>query len=233
MRSLKRFQAGKPLISQLTASRLNQILEALEERTPMQGKGTRLNATTRGFSYSATPGRGAGAGRGPMPWKLSAGADNAIKVYPGAVTLAGRSIMPTIDGIAMDNDPQPELQANGSTRVWLRVVTAWNLGTAEHTVGGLNNQAEYNIVTSINEIVSVTIVASFAEPGDSTYCIPPSNQSIQYFQIGTRNGTGQFFQTAYGPGYGNAMFPGQVDYVTGELIPEFAYIALSGTAYEP
>lgn len=231
MKYLKRFQAGKPLISQLTASRLNQILEALEERTPLPGKGTRLNATSRGFSYSSKP--TASQTGGPLPWRLSAGADNAIKVYPGAVTLAGESIMPTIDGIAMDNDPQPELQANGSTRVWLRVVTAWNMGTAEYTVGGPSNQAEYNIVSSINEIVSVTIVASFAEPGDSTYCIPPSNQSIQYFQIGTRNGTGQFFQTAYGPGYGQATFTGQVDYVTGATIPEFAYIALSGTAYEP
>lgn len=52
----RRFLPGPHILTQLTASRMNEILDAIMERTPRQGKGMRLAGNTTGFSYSTDPG---------------------------------------------------------------------------------------------------------------------------------------------------------------------------------
>jgi hypothetical protein len=116
---LKRYLAGKDLRSQLTASRLNEILAAIDERTPRTGQGTVLKSDASGFSYSGKPGVTSSAV--VLPWKLSRGPDATAKVVIGFAYYGGQPYTPKIEGEAITADPAPMLPIEGSAVIWLRL----------------------------------------------------------------------------------------------------------------
>ena len=105
---MKRFQRGQPLVDQVTAERLNEIIDGLDARTPLRGKGTRLTKLSRGFLYSAKPG-----GRSQtikLGLTVKRRTSSSVTVTPGIVS--GCSVvanMPKIDGTALDDATPPQL----------------------------------------------------------------------------------------------------------------------------
>lgn len=98
--------------------------KAIEERTPFEGVGTRLERNPAGFSYSAGK-----AGRinldlafqlSPAP-EIEEGAPE-ITIRPGVVSgLWPASKTPTIDGTPLDNDPAPSLTTVAGARVFVKI----------------------------------------------------------------------------------------------------------------
>ena len=88
--NLKPFEAGKPLLEQLTATRMNAIVAAVNAGEVMSGVGVRVSKTPGGTTISTCPTprerRGnSSALTNSHPWKATANGDATVYVAPGKV----------------------------------------------------------------------------------------------------------------------------------------------------
>lgn len=119
--SFKKFEAGKPLLDQLTAERLNAMLDAIDRNRPKPGDNMTSTATPGGVILRAQPG-GEGGGSSPHPFKVTKGPtseDEDAKVFIRTGAVLG--VIPKIDGVLIDHDPQPTLAFNEDGMVLIRV----------------------------------------------------------------------------------------------------------------
>jgi len=103
------FRANAPLVDQLTASRLNAIVDYLRQLTPKDGNGTRVEQTPYGSVIHATSFGGGGAI--DHPWKVRRATklvgEEVLVGYTiriGSLIVSGTNIVPTIDATPMSPD---------------------------------------------------------------------------------------------------------------------------------
>lgn len=110
---------GDPVL----AADWNTLVEALAARTPRPSTGMEIVVSSGGFLYRIKPGALPGIPIPPLVL-VPAGKDPEsgeflVSVIPGYVN----TLMPTLDGKALDADPRPTLAITGSepTEVWVQV----------------------------------------------------------------------------------------------------------------
>jgi hypothetical protein len=113
------FKANEPILDQLTATRLNAILDGINRNRIEFGDNITGTRTAGGAIVRAKV--GAGGAANPFPFKCNvANIDgaNTLTLYPGYVG----GIMPTMAGTALDSvDPIPKLFPEDDGSVFLRV----------------------------------------------------------------------------------------------------------------
>jgi len=103
------FRANAPLDEQLTASRMNAIVDYLRQLTPKDGTGTRIEQTPYGSIIHASSSGGGGAI--DHPWKVRRATklvgETVLVGYTvriGVLEVSGTSVVPTIDAVPMSAD---------------------------------------------------------------------------------------------------------------------------------
>lgn len=208
MKRIPKFRANIPLASQLTHQTMNAIVEAIEERTPMTGKGTRLRQTNKGFTYSADPGAGRRLRKLPFQCSNISIEDDiyTVEVEPSTVTLLGQSRIPTINGTPMNERDEetelyPRIEATVLDSIWLRIQSEWTVYQTYYETELYEEPVTYKVYADGGlSITSVSIVAlPYGTPElESQYQIlaeADQTTMISYFQIGTSAGA----NVAYGP----------------------------------
>lgn len=173
MKILDRFKAGEPLLDQVTADRLNTMVDAINARTPQPGVGTRLVAAGGGFSYS-TSASGRGGGRS-LGFDVSHTGDGEFSVLPSLVfgVEANTGTVPNIGGTLITNSPAPTVTATGGDLIYLKISLE---PVAEGTSPGyfispdsFSTPAGYATLADTVEIVSSgTAVAGTVNASDAT-----------------------------------------------------------------
>jgi hypothetical protein len=127
---LPRFKSGEPLLSQLSASRLNAMLEAIEANRVLFGVNTTGQRTPAGTIIRANPPAGSG-GAQPFPFKVFPSQDRdgnfQVTVFRGLVG----TVVPQMSGIDLDNDPPPILYV-GTNPLWLQVFVKLSTNPADY-----------------------------------------------------------------------------------------------------
>ena len=98
-----KFQPNRPLLREISASRLNAIVEETRRNKPLAGRGTTLRQTGQGvcIDLTATPKKGGGTSAKPLPWDIVLRQDPANPEDPEALIAP---VMPgTISGYIADN----------------------------------------------------------------------------------------------------------------------------------
>lgn len=109
--SFKRFEAGKPLLEQLTAERLNAMLDAISRNRPEFGDNVTGQRTPGGTIIRANA-KAIGGDNSRFPFKATITTDTAvppnvvIAIEPGRVS----TIVPTRSGTLLTDDPPPFIQ---------------------------------------------------------------------------------------------------------------------------
>jgi len=190
---LSRFAAGPSLRKQLTANRLNDMLAAIEERTPRQGNGTRLKTSPSGFTYEADPGETSSAI--VLPWKLSRGPDATAKIVIGFAYYNGQSYTPKIEGEPMTADPEPMLPIEGNTVIWLRTKALFEGRSAPVAL-----ETYRNVIGNLVTIEALDFIAlpTGESPKRKFASVDGGLGSISYRAIGSFSPSRGFINNAYG-----------------------------------
>lgn len=187
----RRFQAGADILGQLTASRMNEVLQALEERTPETGFGTSLKTGPSGFSYSASQGTRASAVT--LPFTVKAAGDEEVRVTSGHVQYASTSFIPTIEGTALNGEDVPTITLQAEQNVYLKA-----RGFLESTATTIADGVERYV---IGELVGFPTFEIIAGPKDlrGKVAFLTETETITYWPLATRESNGTITQFAWGP----------------------------------
>lgn len=157
-RRISRFIAGRSLLSQLTARRLNAILDAIEESKPIAGRGLQMRQTSGGIVL-----------------------DNTQKGGGGGVTVTGGSVSYPFDMTVVPNATTPETHIDVTFKVGsVGYILPSNIFTA-HTITNTDSYWVYaDCVTGSGRISSSTINFSLTEKAEPapTANVPPSTFSV-------------------------------------------------------
>ena len=109
---LQRFEKKKSLEGQLTADRLNQIVDGINARTPRPGARGDFIWDSGGFSYSSSK-KGRGGGGASLALPLTVGVSKneqdeyEYTVSFGVAYFENVEYIPTIDGVPLNTSPAP------------------------------------------------------------------------------------------------------------------------------
>ncbi|CAN5463251.1 hypothetical protein BH20VER3_BH20VER3_00980 [soil metagenome] len=95
---LSPFKTGEPLLAQLSAERMNAILDAVDRVTPLSGQNTRVQVTPGGRLIHAQPAGQTGAAA-KTPFLVFKTSDNSVPPYPILKLVPGKiaGIVPTLN----------------------------------------------------------------------------------------------------------------------------------------
>lgn len=199
---LQRFESGRPLASQVTAARLNAMVDAINARTPQPGAGTFMSQDATGFSYSAK--RQAGTGGGVTPgFKLRGGVEAGVGgfyIEPSVVSGFTSPVVPVYSGTSLTEDPLITGGMAGVPRtVYLKITTT----TESAAVPGVSD-AYYISGATLNGDITITFTDESQRASINTSTGAITQHCVCSVPIGTatRNGTGEKYtvdQTLYGP----------------------------------
>jgi hypothetical protein len=128
---LPRFKAGEPLLSQLSASRLNAMLEAIEAGRVLFGVNTTGQRTPAGTIIRANPRAGGSGGAAPFPFKIIPGTDAFGNAQITIVTGLVGNVVPQMSGFPLNHTPPPTLYV-GTNPVWLQVFVKLSSNPADY-----------------------------------------------------------------------------------------------------
>lgn len=192
IRRFRRFEPGKPLEDQLTAGRLNAMIDGILERTPNPGSGTQLSTNSTGFSYSATPGDG--GRRITLPFTMQAAGDQEIKLTPGIVQFRSSSYTPTINGTPIDAETPPTLTVQGGQYVYLKAEATYSTALVPVSFG--SEIERYVISEMIGQPSFSFVVDSANKRGQEA--TGGVDKAITYYALGGRAISGNISQSAWG-----------------------------------
>tara|TARA_R100000027_G_scaffold54802_4_gene43947 strand:+ start:35999 stop:36562 length:564 start_codon:yes stop_codon:yes gene_type:complete len=112
---LQRFISGKSLRAQLTASRLNTLIDTVERNQLQPGKGYRVTKTASGTVLEIP--KGNQTSKEKEPFQILRNSANTIRILPGQLN----SITPTIDGDPITDDPAPTIEITETQEVVLKL----------------------------------------------------------------------------------------------------------------
>ncbi len=178
---LKRFEAGRPLLEQLTATQLNGILDALDQLRISEGRGYRIGMRgPGGTSLDIDPGEGSGKGKTIHPFQPYAApytgtgeapAEQArkIKIRPGFIKFGDGYKFPSnkaLDFEVPDNKDEGEV-------FWLQagVITGENVAPTLSSVAyGHGTECPPDVVSGgLPVTVYVPLFAVFTKDNSITW----------------------------------------------------------------
>ncbi len=170
-KGLQRFKKGGFIEDQVTADRLNALIDAIEARTPQTGVGTVLEWNSGGFSYSAGKGgRGFSQRLGFQVYAAADDTDNGVRVAPSVVSgVSTVAAIPEIDGDPITDDPAPILDLTEDTLFWIALKMTVIPETEEVESGVYQIKADAGLLSGDISVESYASVAAMdADTQDPT-----------------------------------------------------------------
>lgn len=117
-----KFTAGEPLLQQLTAARLNAILDAIDRNRVEFGDNITGQRTPGGTIVRTKLGTGGGAA-GTFPFELIEGTDEADPPLPTVSFTVGKigNSIPTLYGTTLTDTPKHSVSSANDFKAWLQV----------------------------------------------------------------------------------------------------------------
>lgn len=120
---LQRFKPDRPFMEEVTAGKLNALIDAIEARTPQRGVGTLLRQDASGFSYSAGPGGTGGGGFVPgfRCTVVDDGGTQKVAIRPSVVGLDEARVPEDSGGTRIDAASPPYFTITGTQTLYLQI----------------------------------------------------------------------------------------------------------------
>lgn len=150
---IRRFEAGRSLADQLTAGRLNSMLDALDQCVVRFGKNIYGTRTTGGTTINARGGTVNNVAKAAWPWKLygaSAGASGAIRVN------GGDGFVPSLNGFVAVVNGTPADETVGTPPAYPTLAISGN-GYIYAFVESTLNEDDTVTIGSLNVYYSGTL----------------------------------------------------------------------------